>query len=98
MEKGGKIRLVGGRPSEENYEGLRVLKSLGAEFRFLDEPPVTHLFACYEKSNEGSKPIEKSIFIWLEGHHRDNIAMAILYSDSPTEEQGELAKMYFDKL
>ena len=90
LKEGGKIRLIGGKPSGKNLEGLKELKSLGAEIRFLSEPPVTHLFACYENS--------KPIFIWFEGDHRDNVAMAVVYTDNPTEEYGKLAKEYFNKL
>lgn len=47
----GKVRLLGGVPSNKRLKDLRVLSDKGAEIRFLPEPPRTHVFIYLCESN-----------------------------------------------
>ena len=90
LGKKGRINLIGGMPSEENLEGLKELILLGANIRILTEPPTTHFFIYSRESNP--------VFIWFEGDHRDGRAKCIAYTDSPSREDAEIARGYFDNL
>lgn len=90
LKKGGGVNLIGGNPSEDKLKSLWVLKKLGANIRFLTEPPITHLFIYSLESNP--------TFIWFEKEHKDERATCIAYTRSPNDKDAELAKDYFGNI
>lgn len=87
IKKGGNVNLLGGKLSGENLENIM---SLGANIRFLTEPPTAHLFIYSHKS--------KPAFIWFEGEHRDDRAKCVAYTNSPSENDAKIARDYFNNL
>lgn len=87
LRKAGGINLIGGYPSEDKLECLRELKGLGANIRFLTEPPISHLFVYSRESDP--------TFIWFEKEHKDERAICIAYTRYPSAKDAELAKDYF---
>ena len=90
LRKGGKINLIGGIPGKDKHEILWELKKEGANIRFLSEPPITHLFIYLRDSTPA--------FIWFEKEHKDEKAIGIAYTKSPSDADAELAKGYFDNI
>lgn len=87
VEKGGHVNIIGGLPGKEASENV---KTLGANFRFLEEPPTTHLFIYSQKHTP--------VFIWFEGEHKDGRARCIAYTKSPSKQDIAIAKDYFSNL
>lgn len=88
IEKGGHIRLIGGKP--ENDETLENIKHLNADVHFLTEPPTSHLFIYSHES--------KPSFIWFEGKHTDKKATCVAYTKHPNIHDANVAMKYFDRL
>lgn len=87
IKKGGNVNLLGGKLSGEALENVM---SLGANIRFLTEPPTAHLFIYSHKS--------KPAFIWFEGEHRDDRAKCVVYTNTPSENDAKIARDYFNNL
>jgi hypothetical protein len=87
IKKGGNVNLLGGKLSGEALENVR---SLGANIRFLTEPPIAHLFIYSHES--------KPAFIWFEGDHRDDRAKCVVYTNTPSENDAKMARDYFNNL
>lgn len=88
IKKGGKVRLIGGKP--RNEDTLKNIMELGADIRFLETPPTAHLFIYSQEL--------KPHFIWFEGEHTDNRATCVAYTKHPNEQDADAAINYFDHL
>lgn len=88
IEKGGHVRLIGGKP--DNNGTLENLKDLDADVRFVPEPPTSHLFIYSHEP--------KPSFIWFEGEHTDNRAIGIVYTTHPNKHDESVAMEYFNSL
>jgi hypothetical protein len=90
LEKSGRVKLVGGLPTESRRSSLEELSKKGAEIRYLDHPPKTHIF-LYECA-------KKPLFIWFENEHRGKRATCIAYTTSPSDEDGKHARDFFNNV
>lgn len=86
---GVKIKLVGGRPQEEeSKEFLKTFVELGAEVRFLKKPPTRHIVICSDKP-----------LIWIEEYHKENnTAHRVFYNIDPEPNDLVKAHKMFDSL